>query len=65
MNKLITNKYTQCVQIYPKMIVPNIPTIVPAFLNAAGIARIPEPSDDFKRFANDLTSLKIKQNKLI
>lgn len=55
----ITNKYTQCVQIYPKMIVPKIPTIVPAFLKAAGIARIPDPKEDFNRFANDLTSLKI------
>lgn len=41
------------------MIVPIIPTIVPAFLNAAGMARIPEPSDDFRRLANDLTSLEI------
>lgn len=38
--------------------VPNTPTIVPAFLNAAGMASIPDPSDDFKRFAKDLKSLK-------
>ena len=44
---------------YPNMIVPTIPTIVPALANAAGMARIPEPRDDFRRFANDLTSLEI------
>lgn len=43
---------------YPRMIVPIIPTTVPAFINAAGIANIPDPRDDFRRFANDLTSLK-------
>lgn len=45
---------------YPSIIVPTMPTIVPAFLNAAGMAKIPEPSDDFRRFANDLTSLERK-----
>lgn len=39
------------------MIVPIIPTTEPAFLNAAGIARIPDPREDFRRFANDRASL--------
>lgn len=33
----------QCVQIAPRIIVPNRPTYKPAFLNASGMANIPVP----------------------
>lgn len=43
---------TQCVQIAPTMIVPKPPNSKPAFLNANGMAKIPEPRELFRRCAN-------------
>lgn len=54
-----TSTYTQCVHIKPITMVPKAPPAKPAFLKAAGIARIPEPSDDFKRWAREPIVLKI------
>lgn len=42
--------------------VPIRATPHPALANASGIARMPEPSDAFSRFARDLISLKYKRN---
>lgn len=54
----LTRTYTQCVQIKPIIIVPKAPTANPAFLKAAGIARIPEPSDDFNKCTREPIVLK-------
>lgn len=43
----------------PTTSVPIAPAAKPAFLNAAGIARIPDPRDDFRRCTNDPIVLKM------
>lgn len=46
----------------PTIIVPRVPTSIPALEKARGIARIPDPREAFKRFAIDCPSLEeIKQ----
>lgn len=37
----------------PTMKVPKPPTTKPAFLKAAGIARMPDPRDDFRRWTRE------------
>lgn len=61
----LTKICTQSVHINPVTIVPNTPNKRPAFLNARGIARIPEPSDPFSKCKTDPSVLRIKHKHLI
>lgn len=50
--------WTQCAHKMPIIIVPIPPKTTPPFFMAFGIARIPVPRDDFKRWANAPKSLR-------
>lgn len=59
----LTSMWTQCAQRKPRMMVPIPPKSKPPFLTAFGIARIPEPSDDFIRCAKAPKSLYFREQK--
>lgn len=50
---LLTKIWTQCVQIRPTIMVPSAPNSNPAFLKAAGIAKIPVPKLDLSKCASE------------